>query len=247
MDEFDLTLGLQIDMAPADRAAAGLADLASNGAAAAAALRRIGEVQGLEGGTAPSRAGPGGSDTASGDGDKVGRRIADATARSLAEAFEDAVIEGKPLKQAVGGLVGDLQSQLVGNLTSTLIKNAVGAAAGGDGWFGAILSSLFGFADGGVMTDLGPAPLKSYARGGVADRPQLALFGEGRTPEAFVPLPDGRRIPVQMDGAAEAAPRPNVVINMTVTTPDAGSFRRSEGQVGAEIAARLQQHLRRYG
>ncbi len=156
---------------------------------------------------AGSRGGAGSNESgeASGDGDKVGRRIADATARSLAEAFEDAVIEGKPLKQAVGGLVGDLQSQLVGNLTSTLIKNAVGAAAGGDGWFGAILSSLFGFADGGVMTDLGPAPLKSYARGGVADRPQLALFGEGRAPEAFVPLPDGRRIPVQMDGSQLAA------------------------------------------
>ena len=33
-----------------------------------------------------------------------------------------------------------------------------------------------------------------------ADRQQLAAFGEGRTPEAYVPLPDGRTIPVSMTG-----------------------------------------------
>ncbi|MFN3231679.1 MAG: hypothetical protein ACE363_05915, partial [Alphaproteobacteria bacterium] len=46
----------------------------------------------------------------------------------------------------------------------------------------------------------GPLPLKAYARGGIATGPQLALFGEGRRPEAYVPLPDGRRIPVAMQG-----------------------------------------------
>ena len=51
------------------------------------------------------------------------------------------------------------------------------------------------------MTDRGPLPLKAYASGGVANSPQLALFGEGRMPEAFVPLPDGRSIPVTMSGA----------------------------------------------
>jgi hypothetical protein len=34
----------------------------------------------------------------------------------------------------------------------------------------------------------------------VADSPQLAMFGEGDMNEAYVPLPDGRRIPVQMSG-----------------------------------------------
>ena len=48
----------------------------------------------------------------------------------------------------------------------------------------------------------GPLPLRSYAGGGVANTPQLALFGEGRTPEAYVPLPDGRSIPVTMSGGA---------------------------------------------
>ncbi|MCA1973884.1 MAG: hypothetical protein LDL44_13680 [Caenispirillum sp.] len=52
------------------------------------------------------------------------------------------------------------------------------------------------FASGGVMTAGGPLPLGRHAAGGIARSPQLALFGEGRQPEAFVPLPDGRSIPV---------------------------------------------------
>lgn len=67
--------------------------------------------------------------------------------------------------------------------------------------FGAGFTPDFGvapFATGGIMTPQGPVPLRSYARGGVAMAPQAAIFGEGSTPEAFVPLPDGRRIPVAL-------------------------------------------------
>jgi phage-related minor tail protein len=56
------------------------------------------------------------------------------------------------------------------------------------------------FANGGVMTQYGSAQLKKYATGGIANSPQLALYGEGSMPEAYVPLPDGRTIPVTMSG-----------------------------------------------
>jgi hypothetical protein len=52
------------------------------------------------------------------------------------------------------------------------------------------------FATGGIMTSDGTMPLQRYARGGIARSPQLAMFGEGSMPEAYVPLPDGRTIPV---------------------------------------------------
>ena len=39
-----------------------------------------------------------------------------------------------------------------------------------------------------------------FANGGVVDSPTLAMIGEGGYSEAVVPLPDGRRIPVQMSG-----------------------------------------------
>ncbi|MET2951343.1 tape measure protein [Vibrio owensii] len=67
-------------------------------------------------------------------------------------------------------------------------------------------------ADGGVVGSKGEKSLKTYANGGIAkaNNPQLAVFGEGSMNEAFVPLPDGRSIPVNMNGTGQ----PNVQINM---------------------------------
>lgn len=84
------------------------------------------------------------------------------------------------------------------------------------------IGGLFGFAMGGVMTPSGPMPLKRYATGGVANSPQLAMFGEGRQPEAYVPLPDGRSIPVTMQGGGQGV---NVVVNVDA----AGSAVQGDG------------------
>jgi len=62
------------------------------------------------------------------------------------------------------------------------------------------------------MTNDGPVPLKKYARGGIANSPQVALYGEGSKPEAYVPLPDGRRIPVAMQGGGGG----NTTVNVSV-------------------------------
>ena len=64
---------------------------------------------------------------------------------------------------------------------------------------GSAIGNFLGFAMGGVMTKDGPMPLKRYASGGIANSPQMAMFGEGSRPEAYVPLPDGRSIPVTMN------------------------------------------------
>lgn len=102
---------------------------------------------------------------------------------------------------AGGGILGSIFGGFGGLFGGS---SAAGSPAGdGGGIMGGsddFLSSLWPFAGGGIMTSAGPLPLHTYARGGVADRPQLALFGEGRRPEAFVPLPDGRTIPVTMRG-----------------------------------------------
>ena len=66
-------------------------------------------------------------------------------------------------------------------------------------------------ANGGIMTSKGTAQLRKYASGGVATGPQLALYGEGSMNEAYVPLPDGRSIPVSMKGGQA----PSVVFNIT--------------------------------
>ncbi|OAO43130.1 phage tail length tape measure protein [Escherichia coli] len=54
------------------------------------------------------------------------------------------------------------------------------------------------FANGGIFGKDGVIPLRAYQKGGIAKSPQLALFGEGDMNEAYVPLPDGRTIPVTL-------------------------------------------------
>lgn len=56
---------------------------------------------------------------------------------------------------------------------------------------------------GQVMTAYGPMPLDRFAGGGVGGiqrSPKAVIFGEGSRPEAYVPLPDGRTIPVTIQG-----------------------------------------------
>lgn len=62
---------------------------------------------------------------------------------------------------------------------------------------GPISAGMFsGFAKGGIA----PGGFQAFADGGVVNSPTLGLVGEGRYNEAIVPLPDGRSIPVQMQG-----------------------------------------------
>lgn len=75
------------------------------------------------------------------------------------------------------------------------------------------------FADGGVMSSKGALPLNTYASGGIANSPQMAIFGEGRMNEAFVPLPDGKSIPVNLQGGSGS-----ITINqpLVINAPNAG-------------------------
>ncbi|MCJ8273523.1 MAG: hypothetical protein MJK04_29495 [Psychrosphaera sp.] len=117
-----------------------------------------------------------------------------------------------------GGFLGDLAGGLLGSLGGGTVmptgggsihttSGAAGRAGGSMSGIGDFLSNLWPFKNGGVMSSMG----KAYANGGVANSPQLALFGEGSMAEAFVPLPDGKSIPVTMAGGTQA---PNVQVNV---------------------------------
>ena len=111
--------------------------------------------------------------------------------------------------------------------------NGAGAVQAGNN---AVGSSGIGFASGGVMTSRGALQLNRYAGGGVADSPQLAMFGEGRTPEAYVPLPDGRSIPVNINvpkGAGSGGPVTNI---SPVYNIDARGSNMTEAQFQAILA-----------
>ena len=133
---------------------------------------------------------------------------------------------GTSLQNIASGILKDIASQIARMLVIQPI------VAG--------LKSLFPFANGGIMTSQGPMPLKRYAAGGIANSPQLAMYGEGRMPEAYVPLPDGRRIPVAMQGGGGTT---NVVVNVDAGgTSVQGDAPRGD-QLGKALSAAVQAEL----
>lgn len=108
-------------------------------------------------------------------------------------AFERAVLSG--------GKVSDMLKSIGQDFAALIYKKTVGKSLESiTGNIADSIGTLFSFAEGGIMTPAGPLPLRKYATGGIADSPQLALYGEGSMNEAIVPLPDGRAIPVKMKG-----------------------------------------------
>lgn len=89
------------------------------------------------------------------------------------------------------------------------------------------------FADGGIMTDMGPVSLRKYANGGIANTPQLAMYGEGSMPEAYVPLPDGRSIPVTMKGTVGGGGGTVVNVNVHEAPGTKAEVHQSQGQDGS--------------
>jgi hypothetical protein len=118
---------------------------------------------------------------------------------------------------------------------SNMVAQLLGVAGGGisprtfvNDAGGVEIAGSLGFANGGIMTSMGPASLKKYAAGGIATSPQLALFGEGSMNEAYVPLPDGRSIPVTLSGAANTTNMGGVQINIVVNK-DGSTEQQSAG------------------
>jgi phage-related minor tail protein len=163
---------------------------------------------------------------------QVGKQMESATRKAfngMTDALTDFVMTGKlNFRSLALSIIQDLiRIQIQSAITGPLAK-AIG--------------SMFPFAAGGVMTSSGPMPLRAYASGGIAKSPQLALFGEGSRPEAFVPLPDGRSIPVTMTGASSG--QTSVVVNVNVESGQSSVIGEQEGSsLGRLIASAVQSEL----
>ena len=165
------------------------------------------------------------------------RNIASTVLRDIARQLAQIYLI-QPVTQGAQGLLGSL---LGGG-------GGAAAAAVGGGFSPFTAPMLSGvptitgtFANGGIMTDAGPLPLQAYSRGGIASSPQLALFGEGRMPEAFVPLPDGRRIPVAMQGGGNGGVINNVTVNVDATGSSVQGDSDQAQQLGREFEAAVQE------
>ena len=159
------------------------------------------------------------------EAEQIGKQMEAATIRAfngMTDALVGFVMTGKlDFRSLANSIISDLiRIQIQRAITLPLAK---------------AMSSFFGFADGGVMTAEGPLPLRGYASGGIANSPQLAVFGEGSRPEAYVPLPDGRTIPVTMSGGTAGGMGAGHVFNISVNVSDAGAATRGDSAGGRDL------------
>lgn len=186
-----------------------------------------------------SLGGPGSLDTAALD-----QAMTQLEARSksfgaaLSSALKSASVDGKSLEDVLKSL-GNRLTDIALSAGMKPLENLVNSAAGSlttsltNGLSGG-LSSLLGFAKGGV-----PGSIQPFAAGGVVSAPTyfpmgggLGLMGEAGS-EAILPLKRGSDGRLGVAAGAGTASGQTIVFN--VSTPDAGSFRKSEAQISAML------------
>ncbi|MDZ4789668.1 MAG: phage tail tape measure protein [Hyphomicrobiales bacterium] len=156
-------------------------------------------------------------------------KLGDSFGKKITSAFEDAIFEGKGF--------GDTLRALALDLSKLAFRSALAPVSEG---IGGLLSQAAGgfsaFAKGGVV---GQPMVTPFASGGVVASPITFPLGNGRMglageagPEAILPLARGSdgRLGVRSGGGGA------VSVTVNITTPNADSFRRSEGQISAMLA-----------
>ncbi|MFA3917851.1 phage tail tape measure protein [Ruegeria hyattellae] len=144
------------------------------------------------------------------DGMKLSDALSTIRDSMIQTAYSAAI---KPVTNHVGGLLADG----VGSLVSGILPFANGA--------GFAQGRVMPFANGGVVS----GPVNFPMRGG------MGLMGEAG-PEAIMPLARGADGKLGVRSAGGGRPV-NVVMN--ISTPDVQGFRRSQGQIAAQMGRAL--------
>lgn len=156
--------------------------------------------------------------------------------------------------------LGDIMNELVRLSVTNPLRNALfGSNAPTLNNAGGLLGSLFGnlFGRGGlsIPTSLyhagglvgAPAPLRSVPAALIAGAPRLHAGAYLKPDEVPAILQRGERVLSRKETAAYERDREHAaptVVTFNITTPDAGSFRRAQGQITAEMASALERARR---
>lgn len=164
---------------------------------------------------------------------KTFKNIAEGIGDAFGDAFEDIIFGTKSVKDAFKIMAQDIVrivfKELVTKQIAKMVTNVMMSAFGGMGAF----ATGAAFSRGRVVP---------FQQGGIIDQPQYFPLAGGDTglvgeqgPEAIMPLSRGRggRLGVRVE---EAERQPTVQkVYFNITTQDAESFRRSRGQISADI------------
>ncbi|MDI6834506.1 MAG: tape measure protein [Rhizobiaceae bacterium] len=146
--------------------------------------------------------------------DKIVER-ADFFAQTTYDAFSKLIPQIRTGNEALDGFLNTLIEAVA---QAALLGTGPFAGVGGGGGLLGNLFQAFPFADGGVARF--GKPLKTFANGGVSRT--AAIFGETGRAEAAVPLPDGRRIPVDLRMPERSGTGGMLKLDMAVTVSGTG-------------------------
>ena len=156
------------------------------------------------------------------------------TVDNVGVAFAAMITEGESFKDAMKKIWVTLKQEVVKQISIMIarmlvmftLQKALGLftggaivtetpAVGGGGGFGSAVLKKLGFAKGGIVQ--GGLKVPSFATGGITNAPQLALIGDNSNHrEAVVPLPDGRSIPVDLNGGVQSIAQLNILPNANI-------------------------------
>jgi phage-related minor tail protein len=160
--------------------------------------------------------------------------------RGLRRAFDGVIFGGQSLSDALESMARSMIQTTYSAAIKPVTDHFGGLLAQG---VTGLVQDILPFADGAAFSQ---GRVRPFANGGVISGPVhfpmrggMGLMGEAG-PEAIVPLARGTDGKLGIRSAGGAAV--NVVMN--ISTPDADSFRRSQGQIAARMGRVLQQGRR---
>ena len=164
------------------------------------------------------------------------RTLSNGISRGLRGAFDGLLFDGMKASDALRGIGQSIVSSAYSSAMNPVTRH-MGQMAGAG--IEAVISGAMPFAKGAPFTQGRVMP---FARGGVVSSPTTfpmrggtGLMGEAG-PEAIMPLTRGAdgKLGVRSEAGGRTV---SVVVN--VTTPDVAGFRRSQGQIAAQMSRAL--------
>ncbi len=153
--------------------------------------------------------------------------------RGLRSAIKGAVVDGESLSTSLRTLANSMINTAFNAAVKPVSDHVGGMLASG---IGNLVGGLMPFANGASFSQ---GRVQPFASGGIVSKPVAfpmrggtGLMGEAG-PEAIMPLargPDGK-LGVRGGGGGG-----NVSVVMNIQTPDAEGFRRSQGQIAAQMS-----------
>jgi len=142
---------------------------------------------------------------------------------------------GDAFRVMVVSMLKSISTLIIKMLVLRAVEQTVGMFGGGVGEIASAGSGFnFNLADSFKSNPMGNSPT-GFADGGIIKRPTLGLIGEGKYNEAVIPLPDGKNVPVKMNGSGNSTV--NIVNNITVESSG------EEGQQDNEQAVMIAQAI----